>query len=127
MQVMAADSIGTSIRKRRQILGMKQGDLARAVGVSESTVSNWEQGKHFPLRYLGKIEAILGITLDTDEGAPPIPPELQEKLDELSPAEREDFINILDKLAPAERERVISVLTGRRGATAPRARRDRAG
>lgn len=62
---MAADPhIGTRIRKRRQVLRMTQDGLAAELGVSKSTVANWERGKHFPLRYLGAIEDVLGVSLD---------------------------------------------------------------
>ena len=72
---MVADrALGTRIKKRRQVLGMTQQQLADAVGVSKSTVANWESGKHFPLRYLGKLEAVLGVTLggDGDAGIRPL-------------------------------------------------------
>lgn len=62
---MAADDIGTRIKKRRQALGIRtQQELADAIGVSRDTVSNWESGKHVPIRYLGALEQVLGITLD---------------------------------------------------------------
>ncbi len=65
---MATDpAIGTRIRKRRQILHMTQDALAATLGVAKSTVANWESGKHFPLRHLGAVEAVLGVSLD---GAP---------------------------------------------------------
>ena len=64
---MAGSRIGAVIRKRRQVLGMTQDELAARVGVSKSAVGNWERGKHFPLRYLGAVEAVLGIDLDGDQ------------------------------------------------------------
>lgn len=98
---MAADSrIGTTIKKRRQVLGMTQQDLADALGVSKSTVANWESGKHFPLRYLGKVEAVLGISLSpAGDDEPPIPPDLQRRLDRLTPAERAYVIERLRRQA----------------------------
>lgn len=60
---MATDGIGTQIRKRRQVLGMTQDELAAELHVSRSTVTSWESGKHFPLRYLGAIEHVLGVSL----------------------------------------------------------------
>jgi len=65
---MATDpSIGTRIRKRRQVLGMTQQQLAERVDVNRSTVATWESGKHFPLRYLGRVESVLGISLSDEE------------------------------------------------------------
>jgi transcriptional regulator with XRE-family HTH domain len=64
--------IGTRIAKRRQVLGITQEDLARELSqltgrpVSKSTVANWERGRHYPQRYLGAIEEVLGVTLDTE-------------------------------------------------------------
>jgi transcriptional regulator with XRE-family HTH domain len=70
---MAADPhIGTRIKKRRQVLRMSQGDLAVKLGVSKSTVANWERGKHFPLRHLGAVEEVLGISLDDEAAAGPL-------------------------------------------------------
>lgn len=84
---MATDrTIGTRIRKRRQVLGMTQDDLAAQLHVSRSTVANWESGKHFPLRYLGAVEHVLGIDL-SDGSAPPLSPRAQRMLDELTPQE----------------------------------------
>lgn len=94
---MAADTaIGTRIKKRRQVLDMTQQSLADALGVSKSTVANWESGKHFPLRYLGKVEAVLGVTLE-DEAEEPleIPADLQEYIDGLTDKQREYFIDRL--------------------------------
>ena len=66
--------IGVRIARRRQVLGMRQEDLARKLGVSRITVSNWESGKHPPKRKLGAIEAVLGISLG-DEPEPDILPD----------------------------------------------------
>lgn len=60
---MATDSIGTTIRKRRQELGMTQQALAERLSVDRASIGNWESGRHFPLRYLGALESVLGISL----------------------------------------------------------------
>lgn len=88
---MGADpaATGTRIRKRRQVLRMTQEDLAAALGVSKSTVANWERGKHFPLRYLGAVEATLGVSLDT-----PSP------RDELVPADEWERLVLADETLP---------------------------
>lgn len=73
--------IGIRIARRRQALGMRQEDLARQLGVSKSSVANWETGKHFPKRKLGLVEQVLGISLDGEPEAeadryPNVPPEV---------------------------------------------------
>jgi transcriptional regulator with XRE-family HTH domain len=72
---MAADDIGTRIRKRRQELDLSQEQLAGRVGVHPSTIINWEKGKHPPKRRQGKLEAVLGISLSSD------PPPLRRVVD----------------------------------------------
>jgi transcriptional regulator with XRE-family HTH domain len=62
----SATRIGTRIKKRRQVLGLTQDELAGDLGVSKSTVANWERGQHYPQRYLGALEHRLGISLDGD-------------------------------------------------------------
>jgi transcriptional regulator with XRE-family HTH domain len=102
--------IGVRIARRRQALGMRQEDLARKLGVSKSSVANWESGKHFPQRKLGAVEAVLGISLDTaPEALPLIPPEVEEavRLHAESPEEAE-------ALLAAMRERKLSRLSGAR-------------
>lgn len=64
---MAAESrVGTMIKKRRQAMRMTQEDLAGQLGVSKSTVANWETGKHFPQRHQGAVEEVLGVSLTGD-------------------------------------------------------------
>ena len=92
--------IGTKIKKRRQILDMTQQDLAGALGVSKSTVANWERGKHFPLRYLGRIEHVLSIRLDEDAG----------HARTVSPKMRQDIAEYLDD--EEDRRYVIGILEG---------------
>ena len=67
--------IGARIRRRRQVLGWTQEELAGRLGVVKSSVANWESGKHFPKRKLGLIEAVLGISLDEKPGPPVVRPE----------------------------------------------------
>lgn len=94
----AEPAIGQRIMRRRQALDMSQEDLALAVGVTRSTVSNWEVGKHFPKKYLGKVEAVLGISLDTGSYRP------------VSPQMRRMVAETLDD--PEEQRRVIGLLEG---------------
>ena len=39
------EATGRKIREQREELGIKQEELAAAVGVSDATISNWEMGK----------------------------------------------------------------------------------
>lgn len=57
---------GAKIARRRHQLDLTQEQLAEALGVSPSTVANWERGASYPKRKLGKIEQLLGISLDDD-------------------------------------------------------------
>lgn len=83
-----APDIGTRIRKRRQALGIRnQQELADLVGVNRSTVSDWETGRFYPGRFLGKLEAVLGIRLDEPE-QPRISGELRRMIGGLTPDER---------------------------------------
>lgn len=55
--------IGNAIARARHRKRWTQERLAAVLGVSKSTVANWERGAHFPLRNLGAIEAALDIDL----------------------------------------------------------------
>jgi DNA-binding XRE family transcriptional regulator len=66
---MEQPSVGVSIRKARQRKRMTQAELAQLVGVHESTVMNWEKDLHYPQRYAGAVEEVLGITLPEPEAA----------------------------------------------------------
>lgn len=54
---------GDAIRRARQRKGWTQQQLAGELGVYKATVARWEAGTHFPLRYAGAIEEVLGITI----------------------------------------------------------------
>lgn len=57
------NSVGLLIKRARQRKRMTQEQLAVLLKVSRPTVTNWENGTHYPLRYAGAIEEALGITL----------------------------------------------------------------
>lgn len=58
-QVLA--TIGDHLRKRRLDLGLLQRELADQLGVTESTVTNWELNRTAPaLRFLPHIISLLG-------------------------------------------------------------------
>ena len=49
---------------------MTQRQLADALGVSQSTVANWERGASYPLKLGGLVEEYLGITIPARESEP---------------------------------------------------------
>ena len=71
----SAEIVGARIAKRRHQLDWSQVELAHRLGVSPSTVANWERGASYPKRKLGKVEQVLGISLDGPEPEPDILPD----------------------------------------------------
>ncbi len=61
--------IGRTIQRARHRKRLTQAALARQLGVSKASVTNWERGVHFPQRHLGAIEEALGISLRHYEAA----------------------------------------------------------
>jgi transcriptional regulator with XRE-family HTH domain len=59
--------VGGRIAKRRHQLGWTQIELAGRLGVSPSTVANWERGASYPKKKLGLVEQVLGVPLDEPE------------------------------------------------------------
>lgn len=78
--------VGALIRHRRQVLDLSQEELSLLVGVSRNAVSKWETGLSYPSKKLGKVEAVLGVSLSPD--APALDPALQRMVDGLSEDER---------------------------------------
>jgi transcriptional regulator with XRE-family HTH domain len=103
---MARDPVATGLKiaKRRQALGLRQEDLAAKLGVSPSTVANWERGKSFPARKLGAVEQVLGVDL-TSNG---------QHVVYLDPDEA--FLWSLTRYSPAERHAMITALRSERAA-----------
>ena len=55
------DTLGDHIRKRRLDLGLLQREVAEVVGVTESSIWNWEANRSTPqLRFIPKVVAFLG-------------------------------------------------------------------
>ena len=48
--------VGMMIKRRRQVLGWNQQELADRVGVHVNSVQKWEAGTHYPGRKLGRVE-----------------------------------------------------------------------
>lgn len=53
-------NIGEHLKKRRLDLGLLQIEVAKIIGVTESTIWNWEHGTDPELRYIPKIIEFLG-------------------------------------------------------------------
>ena len=48
------ENLGQKIRIYRKLMGLRQKDLARLLGIDPSTIGHWEKGKHKPERKLLK-------------------------------------------------------------------------
>lgn len=56
---------GQRLKRLRSTKGLRQGDFASAVGVSQGTVSNWETGRNVPdVETMIEVADELGVTLD---------------------------------------------------------------
>lgn len=64
---MPNESVGLTIARARQRRRMTQRELADALGVSASTVANWERGASYPLKLAGVVEEFLDITIPARE------------------------------------------------------------
>ena len=100
--------VGRAIRRARMRKGLKQTDLASAVGVTPETVSNFERGRTAPsLTTLGKLAHVLGIpphALLSDQDARPSEAHLdrwQLQLDDLVRMMTERQRQLLVRLARA--------------------------
>ena len=67
---MPNESVGLIIARARQRQRMTQVQLAEALGVSPSSVANWERGAAYPAKYAGLIEELLGIAIPAREHEP---------------------------------------------------------
>lgn len=88
----------TQLREQHKI---KQADLAKHMGISQGTLSNWETGKHEPGNdHLQKLADYFGVSIDylMERTVDPRPPQLQGALPET-------FIDLSD-LPPTELEQV---------------------
>lgn len=67
---MTSEPVGITIQRARHRKRLTQRELADELGVSASTVANWERGTHFPLRYAGRVEELLEISIPAPEATP---------------------------------------------------------
>ena len=66
----ARPKVGAQIRRARQLLDMRQQDLADKLGVSRNTVAKWEVDQAYPQRKQARLEQVLGISLDGEPAEP---------------------------------------------------------
>ncbi|MED0678719.1 helix-turn-helix transcriptional regulator [Aneurinibacillus thermoaerophilus] len=89
--------IGKKIRERRKVLGMTGVEVAKAVGIGQSTLSQIENGTSPTLDTLFKICNALSIKpseLLADENEPSLPPDLLQLMEtakKLTPEERKNL------------------------------------
>ena len=58
--------LGNKIRENREKIGINQVELAKLMGVSKQTVSNWENDNRIPpTQTLDKLADIFGVTTDS--------------------------------------------------------------
>lgn len=92
--MQTVSELGVAVAHRRRALGLKQGEVARAAGISQDTLSRLELGKVADIgaRRLLAVLSALGLELDfKPEGS-------SGSLDELK---RE--LSVLDRLTPVAR------------------------
>jgi DNA-binding XRE family transcriptional regulator len=51
-------SVGEKLKQRRQSLSLTQQQVADVLGVSVTTVKNWEAGRHIPKLYLAILRTV---------------------------------------------------------------------
>ncbi|MED0687930.1 helix-turn-helix transcriptional regulator [Anoxybacillus ayderensis] len=96
--------IGRKIRERRKALGMTGVEVAKAVGIGQSTLSQIENGTSPTLDTLIKICNALSIKpseLLSDDGESSLPPDLQQLIEtakKLTPEERKNLNTFLQTL-----------------------------
>lgn len=111
--------IGTRIARRRHQLKWSQVELAERLGVSPTSVANWERGASYPKKKWGLVEQVLGITLDEEPEPDIMPPGLRERVREILPPDRA-------KVVEAAIEAALRGETPARGPSGPREERSAA-
>ena len=93
--------IAVKVRRRRQVLGLERKALARALGVSDGTVSNFEKGRHsISAERLWLIAGVLQCS--PVDLLPPIPQDFSEfdkKRQEIDDAEAREWLAPLTSFA----------------------------
>lgn len=60
-------SVGEKLKQRRQSLNITQRKVVDELGVTVSTVQNWEAGRHIPKLYIPQMKALcdlLNVTIE---------------------------------------------------------------
>ena len=70
LDMPARPKVGAQIRRARQLLDMRQQDLADKIGVSRNTVDSWENNRAYPQRKMARLEQVLGVSLSEPEAEP---------------------------------------------------------
>ena len=109
-------SVGDRIRYARRHLGIGQQDLATRVGVTRSTISQWESGATEPShKKLGLIAHVLGLGMNELMSDQPDPP-VQEKQEAEQSADTQAFERLVQlwlRLGDRDRRvllRIVQVL-----------------
>lgn len=77
-------TIGENIKKICSLKGIRQVDIARYMGMSEGSVSNWIKGTNsIDIENLAELCSFLGVSLDQIYGVTPITPEVSLSQDEI--------------------------------------------
>lgn len=77
-------TIGENIKKICSLKGIRQVDIARYMGMSEGSVSNWIKGTNsIDIENLAELCSFLGVSLDQIYGVAPITPEVSLSQDEI--------------------------------------------
>ena len=76
--------VGRNIKQICSLKGIRQVDIAKHMGVSEGTVSNWIKGTNkIDIESLAEVCSFLGVSLDQIYGMAPITPEVSLSPEEL--------------------------------------------
>lgn len=77
-------SLGTTLKHRRQELGLSQSELSRAAGINARQLGRYEQDQNEPsLSIAAKLAAALNLTLDQLAATRPTDAELDAALDRI--------------------------------------------
>lgn len=95
-------TIAENIRKICSLKGIRQVEIAEAMGVSQGTVSNWFKGTNsIDIENLASLCDYLGVSLDQIYGVAPLTPEVTLSQDEM------DLIGMYRSLRPKEQEMLL--------------------
>lgn len=94
------------VRVLRERAGMKRGEVAKAIGTTQSNYSRIDSGETSPLYQAGKLAQLFGVSSSVICGHEPIPPEKPARPIKAPPAKR---------LAASKRRRAAVARKNRKG------------